>query len=168
MRNLTLIIVLATLSACGARSKKAVTTADPAPRSGNRGGAAGDADATGPGAAPRFAAIHFGYDDAVLDAAARAGLEEVAAFLRKNPGATVTVAGHADERGTPEYNIALGEERARAARDYLVRLGVEDDRIRTVSHGEERPVVSGHDESSHAQNRRDELEVVLDAHASAD
>jgi len=80
-----------------------------------------------------------------------------AGYLAANPGTEITVEGHADERGTPEYNLALGERRAMALRKQLVLLGATAGQIRTVSYGEERPAVEGSDESAYAMNRRVEI-----------
>ena len=101
-----------------------------------------------------LADIHFELDSAALSDEARSTLEKHALWLQGQRGARVTVEGHCDERGTTEYNLALGEQRARAARDYLVSLGVGQDRLRVVSFGKERPLATGGDESSYAQNRR--------------
>jgi peptidoglycan-associated lipoprotein len=101
-----------------------------------------------------LADIHFELDSAALSDEARSTLEKHALWLQGQRGTRVTVEGHCDERGTTEYNLALGEQRARAARDYLVSLGVGQDRLRVVSFGKERPLATGGDESSYAQNRR--------------
>ena len=101
-----------------------------------------------------LADIHFELDSAALSDEARSTLEKHALWLQGQRGTRVTVEGHCDERGTVEYNLALGEQRARAARDYLVSLGVGQDRLRVVSFGKERPLATGADESSYAQNRR--------------
>jgi peptidoglycan-associated lipoprotein len=98
--------------------------------------------------------IHFELDSAALSDAARSTLEKHALWLQGQRRAQVTIEGHCDERGTAEYNLALGEQRARATRDYLVSLGVAQDRLRVVSFGKERPLSTGTDESSYAQNRR--------------
>lgn len=108
-----------------------------------------------------FTPVYFEYDSSVLGAEARQHLADVAEYLAQNPDATLLVEGHCDERGTTEYNIGLGERRAQAIRDYLVRLGVDGTRISTISYGEERPAVAGHDEMAWAMNRRGEL--VLDS-----
>ncbi|MCG8706939.1 peptidoglycan-associated lipoprotein Pal [Brenneria sp. 4F2] len=81
-------------------------------------------------------------------------LDAHAAFLRSNPSYKVTIEGHADERGTPEYNIALGERRANAVQMYLQGKGVSSDQISIVSYGKEKPAVLGHDEAAYAKNRR--------------
>ena len=98
--------------------------------------------------------VFFGYDQHDLSAEARGTLERQAQWLRTYPSVSVILEGHADERGTREYNLALGEKRAAAARNYLIALGVEPSRVQTISYGKERPAVLGSDESSWAQNRR--------------
>lgn len=104
-----------------------------------------------PGVADR---VFFEFDSSVLDAQSQDTLSRQAGWLQQNPNISVTVEGHCDERGTREYNIALGERRAYAAKKYLVSLGVEPNRVSTVSYGKERPAVVGSDESAWAQNRR--------------
>lgn len=98
--------------------------------------------------------VFFEFDKFNLSAESRATLEKQAAWLQTHRGVTVTIEGHADERGTREYNIGLGERRANSAKDYLIALGVNPDRITTVSYGEERPVAVGSNETAWAQNRR--------------
>ena len=98
--------------------------------------------------------VYFGYDSAVLDGNSQATLYRQAAFLKGNPSLTVTIEGHCDERGTREYNLALGERRAAAARDYLLAQGVDPARIRMISYGKERPVAAGSNETSWSKNRR--------------
>jgi peptidoglycan-associated lipoprotein len=98
--------------------------------------------------------VFFGYDSSTLDDTARATLDRQAAWLQQFPGVTVTIEGHTDERGTREYNLALGERRASAVRSYLGTLGVPSDRTLTISYGEERPVDPAHDENAYALNRR--------------
>lgn len=104
----------------------------------------------------------FNYDEATLDDAAQAALTASATWLRSPQGASyrLLVEGHCDERGTEQYNLALGDRRANTVRDYLMTLGVDGSRIRTVSYGEERPFEEGHDESAWAQNRRAHLVLV--------
>ncbi len=99
--------------------------------------------------------IYFGYDQYDLDDRAQATLSRQAEWLRKYPNKSFTIEGHADERGTREYNLALGARRAEAAKRYLVSLGIEEGRLNTISYGKERPEVAGSDESAWAQNRRD-------------
>jgi peptidoglycan-associated lipoprotein len=98
--------------------------------------------------------IHFELDSAALSDEARSTLEKHALWLQSQRRASVTIEGHCDERGTVEYNLALGEQRARATRDYLISLGVGQERLRVVSFGKERPLATGADEASFAQNRR--------------
>jgi peptidoglycan-associated lipoprotein len=98
--------------------------------------------------------VFFELDSSDLSAGGQKALDENAVLLRKYPSWTVTVEGHCDERGTAEYNLALGERRAITARAYLVSLGIPADRLRTVSYGKEFPFDPGHDESAFAKNRR--------------
>ena len=98
--------------------------------------------------------VFFDYDSAELSPAAKSALDENAGVLKKYGAWVLTIEGHCDERGTPEYNLALGERRAVAARTYLVALGVAADRLRTVSYGKEFPFDAGHDEGAWAKNRR--------------
>jgi peptidoglycan-associated lipoprotein len=101
-----------------------------------------------------FKPVFFGVDSAELDDAGRAIVSENAGLLKKYSTWVVTVEGHCDERGTAEYNLALGERRAVAVKSYLVSLGVAPDRIRTVSYGKEFPFDPGHDEKAWNSNRR--------------
>jgi len=98
--------------------------------------------------------VYFDFDKFNLKPEARSVLEKQAAWLTRYPAVTVVIEGHADERGTREYNLALGERRANSAKDYLVALGVSPNRIRTISYGEERPVALGSSEAAWSQNRR--------------
>lgn len=98
--------------------------------------------------------VNFAYNSSALDDMARASLEENANFLKENPSVTVQIEGHCDERGGVQYNLALGERRANAVRDYLVAMGVPYDSLSTISLGKERPLAFGHDESAWSQNRR--------------
>lgn len=98
--------------------------------------------------------ILFDYDQATLSDAARATLEKHALWLQNHRSAKVMVEGHCDERGTAEYNLALGEQRAQATRDYLVSLGVDQGRLNTVSYGKERPLDPLNSEAAHSRNRR--------------
>jgi len=98
--------------------------------------------------------VFFQYDSDTLDDEARRVLSDNAAVLKQNGSWAITVEGHCDERGTAEYNLALGDRRALAARDYLISLGVPADRLQTVSYGKEFPFDAGHQESSWYLNRR--------------
>jgi peptidoglycan-associated lipoprotein len=104
--------------------------------------------------------INFDYDKSDLRDDARAALDAKVPVLMANAGVRLRIAGHTDERGSTEYNLALGQRRATAAKAYLTSHGVPDDRIETVSFGEERPVAQGSDEAAYAQNRRDEFEII--------
>ena len=98
--------------------------------------------------------VNFEFDQYSLTDDAKATLDELGQALKANPQFAVTIEGHADERGTVEYNIALGEQRAQAAKAYLVALGVDASRVDTISYGEQQPVDAGHDELAWAINRR--------------
>lgn len=105
--------------------------------------------------------IFFDYDSFVLSQAARDTLSKNAEYLiKKQPNARVLIEGHCDERGSDEYNLALGEKRARATRDYLVTLGVAASRLSVISYGEEKPLEPGHGEEAWATNRRAEFLIV--------
>ena len=99
--------------------------------------------------------IFFDYDKSDLSPEARATVEALAAWMSNYPATTIGIEGHCDERGTREYNLALGERRASSVQDYLVTLGVAPNRLSTISYGKERPAVHGYNEESWAQNRRD-------------
>ena len=98
--------------------------------------------------------VFFGFDKFNLKADARKTLEKQAAWMKANHSVTVTLEGHADERGTREYNLALGERRANSVKDYLAALGVNPARMKTISYGKERPIASGSNEAAWGQNRR--------------
>ena len=125
----------------------------------NGGGANGSMGAAKPGTQEDMVVnvgdrIFFAYDKSDLSAEARATLDRQATWLKKYASANITVEGHADERGTREYNLALGERRATAVKNYLVADGVGAGRLKTVSYGKERPAVIGSNEAAWAQNRR--------------
>lgn len=102
----------------------------------------------------------FGYDEAALSSDAQAALTASANWLKQNQQYNILIEGHCDERGTEQYNLALGDRRANIAKQYLQTLGVDASRMRTVSYGEERPFDPGHDESAWAKNRRAHLVIV--------
>lgn len=106
------------------------------------------------------AKILFDYDQADIRADQRAVLDAKIPVLRANPAVRILISGHADERGSDEYNIALGQARAAAARRYLTDNGIDPARIQITSYGEERPAAQGTDEAAYAQNRRAEFEIV--------
>jgi peptidoglycan-associated lipoprotein len=101
-----------------------------------------------------FEPVFYAFDSAEVDAGAQKVLNANAEILRKYPTWVITIEGHSDERGTGEYNLALGERRAASARTYLVSLGIPPDRLKTVSYGKEFPFDPGHDEAAWAKNRR--------------
>ena len=98
--------------------------------------------------------IHFEYDSSELSAMAKLVIKEKAAWLKENYSVSVTIEGHCDERGTTDYNLALGERRANAVKMYLINLGVVASRLNTISYGEEQPVDMGKTESAYRKNRR--------------
>lgn len=107
-----------------------------------------------------FQMIHFDFDKYNLRSDAIETLNENAKVLMENPDVKIKIEGHCDERGTVEYNLALGEKRATAAKDYLVKLGISPSRIETISYGKERPTDFGRNEEAWAKNRRDEFVVM--------
>lgn len=108
---------------------------------------------------PRLAAdtVHFAFDSSVVNPSERPKLDDMAAYMRENPGQTITIEGHCDERGTAEYNRALGERRAQACREYLTGAGVDGNKLQTISYGKEKPADVGHGEEAWAKNRRAEF-----------
>ena len=98
--------------------------------------------------------VYFDYDQSSLTSEAQATLDRQAAFLKASPSFRLIIEGHCDERGTREYNLALGDRRASAVRDYLVAKGINASRLSTISYGKERPSVGGSNETSYALNRR--------------
>ena len=150
-RRAVLAFGLALLAAACAKS--------PSELDGQLAGQNGAAGAASPGSAQDFVVnvgdrVFFETDASTLTAEARSTLDRQAQWLGIYPRYTVTIEGHADERGTREYNIALGARRAKAAHDYLVSRGVSPQRLRTISYGKERPVALCTEDSCFAQNRR--------------
>ena len=119
----------------------------------NRGGMSSGADSS------MFRTIYFDFDRSDLRPDAREGLQANASYLKSNSGVSITIEGNCDERGSNEYNLALGKRRAEAAYKYLVDLGVDSSRMTTVSYGEEKPAVEGHNELAWAKNRRDDFKA---------
>ena len=158
------LLMASTVIALAACSKKPPAQLPPAPggTGTETGASAGTGTATGPrkGSQEDFVAsvasdrIFFGLDQYDIDAEDQATLQSQAAWLQQNPTVRVTIEGHADERGTRDYNIALCERRANAAKNYLASLSIAPSRITTVSYGKERPAALGSDEAAWAQNRR--------------
>jgi len=106
------------------------------------------------------AMIHFDYDKSSVRPDDAGTLDQKVAILQANPELRIRIHGHCDERGSDEYNLALGNRRAQAAKQYLVSHGIDASRVETQSWGEERPLVDGHDEGAWSQNRRDEFEII--------
>ena len=162
--KLATIALLASATALAACAKKAPETLPPPPQERTTVvQTTPQPQPTGPmvGTQAHFAAavgssttIYFDTDRYNVDSQDAAALQAQAQYFARYPQITFTIEGHADERGTREYNIALGEKRANAAKNFLVSLGVDPGRIAVVSYGKERPVALGSDESSWAQNRR--------------
>jgi len=160
----TLIAATALVAVAGCSKKRPETL--PPPPAGTEGAAPVDTGpATGDGAVTPGSdadfrrsvtsnTVNFALDQSDVDDTARGILDSQATWLVRYPAVRVTLEGHADERGTREYNLALGERRANSAKNYLVGRGVAAARISTVSYGKERPVALGSDEASYAQNRR--------------
>ena len=135
------------------------TTGDEDGMGGANGANAGKMGAARPGTQEDLVVnvgdrVFFGFDKSDLSSEARATLDRQSAWMKKYPSVKITMEGHADERGTREYNLALGERRAAAAKNYLVAAGIAADRVKTVSYGKERPAVLGSNEAAWAQNRR--------------
>ena len=106
---------------------------------------------------PEFKPIYFDYDQSKIKSDQIPAMEHNGTYLRNNPSARVLIEGNTDYRGTNEYNLALGERRAMAAKKYLREFGIAENRIRTVSYGEERPLFTGNSEDDNARNRRDDF-----------
>ncbi len=158
------IIGAAMIILAGCSSKSAVSTGDASGAGSGAGSGVAVVDNTsgsgsgrdkGPAiAGPVLGDIFYDFDSSALSPEAQDQLKQNAVWFQKNALPGVSIEGHCDERGTDEYNIALGERRAVAAKEYLVNLGVNDRRISTVSYGEERPFDPGHNEEAWAKNRR--------------
>ena len=166
-KTIKIALLLASVSAVAACSKKAPEQLPPAPAQTTRAEAplppATSARPAGPqvGSQQHFAEavgnstmIFFDTDRFNIDSADAAALQAQAQYFARYPSLTFTIEGHCDERGTREYNVALGERRANAAKNYLVSLGVAASRITTVSYGKERPMALASNEAAWAQNRR--------------
>ncbi|HUR95422.1 MAG TPA: peptidoglycan-associated lipoprotein Pal [Gemmatimonadales bacterium] len=180
MRATSLLLVLATAglaAACGGKpapeqpapepTPAPVTTPAPAPTDDSAERARLEEEARARAAMERAnavkadlaAVINFEYDQATVRSVDQGTLDRKAAILAANPTVRVQISGHADERGSDEYNLALGNRRAAAAKRYLENKGIDGSRLEVVSYGEERPMSQGSDEAAYAQNRRDEFQV---------
>lgn len=158
LRGIFLVSALALSLSC-AKKQKTDTTTTP------DGGAASDAavdstpmsfDASGSdsGKIDGLTTIYFGYDRSVLTADAKKTIQENVAWMKKNPSVSVQIEGHCDARGSIEYNLALGEQRANAVKSYMNSLGIPASRLSTLSLGKEKPLVDGDTEEAYAKNRR--------------
>lgn len=157
MKKLFTLLLLAgslALTSCGGDTKKTGSDAPTVSTDTSSSSALelnADSDS---GKAGTLQTVYFGFNSSVLSSQTRSALDNNAQFLKDNTSVEVQVEGHCDERGGVQYNIALGERRARAIKRYLVSMGVESSRISTISFGKERPIAFGHDESAWSQNRR--------------
>ncbi len=109
----------------------------------------------------RWTPIHFAYNQSFIGETERLKLEKLAKYLSNNPQYSLIIEGHCDERGSEEYNRVLGEKRAIAVQNYLEKLAIDDERIKTISYGEDKPLENGHSESIYSKNRRAEFIVGL-------
>ena len=148
----SVFVAVLMLAACESTGSGGASTAG----SGQAGGPADYKSWNGPnGVVARFGdVVYFDTDKSDLKPAARSTIEAWANYLKANGAQTMTVQGYCDERGTREYNLALGDRRATAVKNYLVALGVAPNRVQTISYGKERPVDPGHTEAAWAKNRR--------------
>ena len=174
-----MVAVLAGAGACGKKQPPIAKPTPPPPASTSGGGATGAPTPPTPVSEPRpvppepvaadpiegrdigdinknspFQPVFFALDSSEVDSAGQQALNANAEIMKKYATWVITIEGHADERGTAEYNLALGERRAMAARTYLISLGISADRLRTVSYGKEFPFDPGHDEAAWKANRR--------------
>ncbi|MCE1273224.1 MAG: peptidoglycan-associated lipoprotein Pal [Chlorobiales bacterium] len=146
------IIGAAMIVLAGCSSKSAVSTGD---QTGAAGAGSTTMTTTAPVSGPVLGDIFFDFDSSALNAESQEQLKQNATWMQNNASHSVTIEGHCDERGTDEYNIALGERRANSAKEYLQTLGISASRLSTVSYGEERPFDPSHNEEAWAKNRRD-------------
>ena len=158
---ITLVLASLTLTVSCASKKKAEPTA---PVGGTEGGTMDpnissgdnifDKNGSDSGAINGLSSVHFDYDSSTLSSDARRQLSENAEWIKSHADATVQIEGHCDKRGSTEYNLALGERRAKAVKSYLGSLGVKSKRLTVISYGEEKPLDNGDSEEAYAKNRR--------------
>ena len=151
---LTAVVIALGLSSCTDDKKNAAEPVSPS--STESAAATLDSSATGE---LKTTPIYFGFDDYTLTSEAQSTLTAMAEGMKATKSAVIQIEGHCDERGTVEYNLALGERRAQSVKNFLTQLGVEAARLSTISYGEEKPVVQGHAEDAWAKNRRAEFIV---------
>jgi len=159
VRWMTVIALAAATAACSSAQRRSTTSAPAAaPQASVAANPSSEPSTRDMAARPiaELQTIHFAYDRAALDEASRATLRRNADWLKQNKDQTVQVAGHCDQRGTTEYNLALGQRRAKAVRDYYVMLGVPASQVSTISYGKEHTLCSQATESCWKQNRRAE------------
>jgi len=108
-----------------------------------------------------FQPVYFPYDQSALSEKSKTLLSQAGALMKQEPSIQVLINGNSDERGAEDYNLALGDRRARAVKEYLVSYGVQATRLKVISYGEEKPAIPGHDESAWALNRRDDFKVTF-------
>ena len=155
LRTLSVFAAVALLAACADDANNAANTAG----AGHANPPMAQMATVAPGSVEDFLKnvgdrVFFDFDKSALSAEGKATLDKQAAWLKKYPQWAITVEGHADERGTREYNLALGEKRANSVKKYLAAAGIADSRLKTISYGKERPAVQGSNEAAWAQNRR--------------
>jgi peptidoglycan-associated lipoprotein len=148
LKAFCLLAAVSLLAACSSTDKTAATSNTAGGDTSIRAGSQQDLNAQ---AGDR---VFFAYDHSDITPEGRTTLEKQAAWMKTNGSVTVTIEGHCDERGTREYNLALGERRANAVKNVLVALGIPAARVSTISYGKERPAVVGSTEAAYAQNRR--------------
>ena len=166
MKILSIAAALLLVAACASEEKEVATSSgsgasqQKSASSGSSTSVSGGSSVSAPaaGSAEEFITIgdrvYFDFNKAEIRTDGTSTLNDQAAWLKKYPNITIVIEGHADERGTREYNLALGERRANAVKEYLVSRGVSADRVETVSYGKERPAVLGSNDSAWSQNRR--------------
>jgi len=159
----TLVVLVLGLGLTGC-SKKSATTA-PQMNASEGAGASESLDTADTGimegrTSGPMVPVYFAFDSSKIEGEQVQRIETDADYMKNNPGLTIRIEGNCDPRGTQEYNLALGERRAQSAKKYLVNLGVNPNQLTTVSFGEEKLLLFGHDEVSWAQNRRDDFVIV--------
>jgi peptidoglycan-associated lipoprotein len=163
MRSMILAALAVTFACAHAQPPQEAAAAAPAPAPAPQKVAEpAKAVAPAPEPAPAAAAVYFELDSSTLSGPARATLQEFAQQLEKHPALQARIEGNCDERGSREYNLALGQRRAEAARRYLEDLGIAPARLQAISNGKEKPRNSGHDEQAWQENRRDDVLPVAD------
>ncbi len=146
------VAVLLTACSCGNKVAGSGGSSSVVPADIAMGGASNELNKVGD-------RLFFAFDSSALSKEAKETLDKQSSFMKQNANNRFVIEGHTDERGTREYNLALGERRAHSSKHYLVQKGVSADRLGTVSYGKERPAVQGHDEEAWKQNRRDVTKI---------